>query len=144
MSVLFIKGSPRTHGNMTRLVARLPAGKTYGAIETGTTKVYACGQDFDEDRFEGVTWSMVAADTIVFGSPMYRHSFSGTCRTLTVRNHGPILGVSVGRRPFFSFQGGGPTREQPVTAEWTIGHFAGLCQMRHEGTVANAAEAVCV
>ena len=84
---------------------------------------------------------MMAADTIVFGSPLYWHSFSGMLRNLIDRCYGPIQDEFSGKRLFFILQGSAPTREQLDTAEWTISRFAGLYHMRYEGMVTNAAEA---
>ncbi|MBQ9007512.1 MAG: NAD(P)H-dependent oxidoreductase, partial [Atopobiaceae bacterium] len=71
MSILLINGSPNPSGNTARLAAQLLAGKTYDTIELGTTKVYDYGQSFADDQFDEVAQSLKAADTIVFGSPMY-------------------------------------------------------------------------
>ncbi|MBQ9315448.1 MAG: NAD(P)H-dependent oxidoreductase [Atopobiaceae bacterium] len=141
MSILFINGSPNPNGNTTRLASQLLEGKTYDTIELGTTKVYDYGQDFADDQFDEVVQAMMAADTIVFGSPMYWHSFSGMLRNLLDRCYGPIQDEFAGKRLFFVFQGGAPTKEQLDTAEWTISRFAGLYQMTYEGMVTNAREA---
>ena len=141
MSDLFINGSPNASGNTARLAALLLAGKAYDTIELGTTKVYDYGQHFIDDQFDEVVEAMVAADTIVFGSPMYWHSFSGMLRNLIDRCYGPIQDEFAGKRLFFVYQGSAPTKEQLDTAEWTISRFASLYQMRYEGMVTNAAEA---
>lgn len=141
MSILFINGSPNPSGNTARLTAQLLAGKAYDTIELGTTKVYDYGQDFADDQFGEVVQAMKAADTIVFGSPMYWHSFSGMLRNLLDRCYGPIQDEFAGKRLFFVFQGSAPSKEQLETAEWTISRFAGLYQMRYEGMVTNEAEA---
>ena len=141
MSILFINGSPNPSGNTARLAARLLSGKAYDTIELGTTKVYDYGQDFADDQFGEVVQAMSAADTIVLGSPLYWHSFSGMLRNLIDRCYGPIEDEFAGKRLFFVFQGAAPTREQLDTAEWTISRFAGLYRMSYEGMVTNAAEA---
>ena len=141
MSILFINGSPNPNGNTARLAARLLSGKAYDTIELGTTKVYDYGQDFADDRFDEVVRAMAAADTIVYGSPMYWHSFSGMLRNLIDRCYGPIQDEFAGKRLFFVYQGSAPTKEQLDTAERTISRFASLYQMRYEGMVTNAAEA---
>ena len=141
MSILFINGSPNATGNTARLAARLLSGKAYDTIELGTTKVYDYGQDFADDQFDEVVRAMMAADTIVFGSPLYWHSFSGMLHNLIDHCYGPIQDEFSGKRLFFILQGGAPTREQLDTAEWTISRFAGLYHMRYEGMVTNAAEA---
>jgi multimeric flavodoxin WrbA len=71
MSILFINGSPNATGNTARLAAQLLSGKPYDTIELGTTKVYDYGQDFADDQFDEVVRAMMAADTIVLGSPLY-------------------------------------------------------------------------
>ena len=141
MSILFINGSPNPNGNTARLAARLLSGKAYDTIELGTTKVYDYGQDFADDRFDEVADAMRAADTIVFGSPVYWHSFSGMLRNLIDRCYGTMEGQLDGRRLFFILQGSAPTKEQLYTAEWTMKRFAGLYNMRYEGMASNAAEA---
>ena len=141
MSILFINGSPNPSGATARLAAQLLGGKAYDTIELGTTKVYDYGQDFADDQFGEVVRAMASADTIVLGSPLYWHSFSGMLRNLIDRCYGPIEDECAGKRLFFVFQGASPTKEQLDTAEWTISRFAGLYQMRYEGMVTNAAEA---
>ena len=120
---------------------QLLAGKSYDTIELGTTKVYDYGQDFVNDRFDEVADAMRAADTIVFGSPMYWHSFSGMLRNFIDRCYGTVEGQLDGRRLFFILQGSAPTKEQLYAAEWTMERFAGLYRMRYEGMASNAAEA---
>ncbi len=141
MSILFINGSPNPSGATARLAAQLLAGKTYDTIELGTTKVYDYGQRFADDQFDEVADAMRAADAIVMGAPMYWHSFSGMLRNLIDRCYGTMEGQLDGKKLFFIFQGGAPTREQLDTAEWTMTRFAGLYRMRYEGMVTNAAEA---
>ena len=141
MSILFINGSPNPNGNTARLAAQLLSGKPYDTIEMGTTKVYDYGQDFADDRFDEVVRAMASADTIVFGSPMYWHSFSGMLRNLIDRCYGTMEGQLDDKRLFFILQGSAPTKEQLYTAEWTMERFAGLYRMRYEGMASNAAEA---
>jgi multimeric flavodoxin WrbA len=141
MSILFVNASPNPRGTTARLAAQLLAGKSYDTIELGTTKVYDYGQDFADDRFDEVADAMRAADTIVFGSPVYWHSFSGMLRNLIDRCYGTMEGQLDGKRLFFILQGSAPTKEQLYTAEWTMERFAGLYRMRYEGMASNAAEA---
>ena len=141
MKTLFINGSPNEKGNTAAIAAEMLAGCDYETVQLGTTKVYDYGQDFADDRFDEVVRAMASADTIVFGSPMYWHSFSGMLRNLIDRCYGPIQDEFAGKRLFFVYQGSAPTKEQLDTAEWTISRFAGLYQMRYEGMVTNAAEA---
>ena len=141
MSILFINASPNPNGTTARLAAQLLVGHVYETIELGTTKVYDYGQDFADDRFEEVTVAMRAADTIVMGSPLYWHSFSGMLRNLIDRCYGSMEGQLNGKRLFFILQGSAPTREQLATAEWTMERFAGLYRMSYEGMASNAVEA---
>jgi multimeric flavodoxin WrbA len=141
MSILFINGSPNPRGNTARLAAQLLAGKAYDTIELGTTKVYDYGQDFDDDQFDEVADAMRAADTIVFGSPLYWHSFSGMLRNLIDHCYGVIDQDFAGKTLWFVFQGAGPTREQLAAGEYTISRFAQLTGMRWGGMVTTAAEA---
>ena len=140
MSILFVNASPNPRGTTARLTAQLLAGHAYDTIELGTTKVYDYGQTFDDDRFDEVADAMRAADTIVFGSPLYWHSFSGMLRNLIDRYYGTMEGQLDGKRLFFILQGSAPTKEQLDTAEWTMERFAGLYRMRYEGMASNVAE----
>lgn len=77
--------------------------------------------------------AMHVADTTVFDSPLYWHSFSGMLRNLIDRCHGTMEGQLDGRRLFFILQGSAPTKEQLANAEWTMERFCGPYDMRYEG-----------
>lgn len=141
MPILFINGSPNPDGNTARLAGTLLAGKTFDTVELGTTKVYDYGQLFDDDQFEEVADAMRAADTIVLGSPVYWHSFSGMLRNLLDRCYGSMEGQLAGKTLLFVFQGAAPTDEQVRSAEWTMRRFASYYEMDYAGTVTDAAEA---
>lgn len=64
-----------------------------------------------------------------------------TARLLAGKAYDTMEGQLDGKKLFFVFQGGAPSREQLDTAEWTMSRFAGLYRMSYSGMVTNAAEA---
>jgi len=142
MSILFINGSPNANGNTAALATELLVDHAYDTVNLGTTKVYDCGQDFDDDEFDSVLEKMRAADTIIMGSPVYWHDLSGMMRNLLDRCYGPVpMGGFSGKRLAVLFQGSAPTRDMFARVEYTMSRFAGYYGMEYLGLAGNAAEA---
>ena len=80
MRILFINASPNKNGNTARLAKELLAGKTYDTLNLIDYKIYAYGQEFEDDQFHDVIQKMKAADTVVMGSPLYWHNICGLLR----------------------------------------------------------------
>ncbi len=74
MKILFVNGSPNKNGNTARLAGELLAGKQYDTLNLVDYKLYAYGQQFDDDQFAEILEKMKAADLIVIGSPVYWHN----------------------------------------------------------------------
>ncbi|EHJ52066.1 flavodoxin family protein [Streptococcus macacae] len=77
MSILFINASPNKNGNTSQLAKQVLAEKNYGSLQLIDYKIYDYGQDFPDDQLEEVLAQVLAADTLVIGSPVYWHSFTG-------------------------------------------------------------------
>ena len=71
MSILFINGSPNKNGNTAKLAKELLAGKEYETLNLIDHKIYAYGQEYEDDQFDGVIAAIRKADMVVMGSPLY-------------------------------------------------------------------------
>lgn len=69
--ILFINSSPNRNGNTARLAAALLQDKEYETLNLTDYKIYGYGQNFPDDQFPEVIRKIRAADTVVFGSPVY-------------------------------------------------------------------------
>ena len=71
MSILFINASPNKNGNTAKLAKDLLAGKNYETLNLIDYKIYAYGQEYEDDQFGEVIEKIKDADTVVMGSPLY-------------------------------------------------------------------------
>ena len=90
MTILFINGSPNKNGNTVALVKRLLRNQEYETLHLTDYKIYDYGQDFLDDQFKEVIQKVFAADTLVIGSPVYRHSINGLVRNFLDRQYGVV------------------------------------------------------
>lgn len=140
--ILFINGSPNRDGNTARLARELIGERPYEQLNLAEHKVYGYGQSYDDDDFEAVLSRIKEADTLVVGSPVYWHNLSGMLRNLLDRFYGPVReGSMSGKKLYFAFQGGAPTREMLDWGEYTMKRFAALYGMAYGGMVNNDSEA---
>lgn len=141
MSILFLNASPNKQGNTVRLVESLLAGQDYRTLHLTDYKIYDYGQDFPDDQLAEVLEQVLAADTIVIGSPVYWHSFTGLLRNFLDRQYGVIEDERAGKRLVFAFQGAAPTADILKMADYSMSRYAGLYGMDYLGMVTNGAEA---
>lgn len=142
MSILFVNGSPHAAGNTAKLAAELLGGRGYDTLNLADYKVYEYGQHFDGDQFDEVMERVVAADTLVLGSPCYWHNTSGLLRNFLDRHYNAVAPETLtGKRLAFVFQGEGPADWMLEASEYTIKRYAALYGMEYLGMATNAAEA---
>ena len=141
MSTLFLNASPNKKGNTVRLVEPILAGKDYQTLHLTDYKVYDYGQEFSDDQFEEVLDQVLAADTIVIGSPVYWHSFTGLLRNFLDRQYGVVDNELAGKNLVFAFQGSAPTADILKMADYSMSRYAGLYGMNYLGMVTNQTEA---
>lgn len=140
--ILFINGSPNKDGNTARLARELIGERPYEQLNLAEHKVYGYGQSYDDDDFDDVLGRIQAADTLVVGSPVYWHNFSGMLRNLLDRFYGPVpAGSMSGKTLYFVFQGGAPTKEMLEWGEYTMKRFAAFYGMSYGGMVNNLSDA---
>ena len=142
MSILFINASPNKDGNTAKLAKTLLAGKEYETLNLIDYKIYAYGQNYDDDQFEEIIEKMKAADTVVMGSPLYWHNICGLLRNFLDRCYGPVSqGEFKGRNLYFIMQGAAPEKWQLEACEFTMSRFAGLYGFTYKGMITNTKEA---
>lgn len=141
MRILFINASPNKNGNTARLAKELLAGKTYDTLNLIDYKIYAYGQEFEDDQFHDVIQKMKAADTVVMGSPLYWHNICGLLRNFLDRCYGPVAqGEFAGKDLYFIMQGAAPEQWMLEACDFTMSRFAGLYGFSYKGMVTNAKE----
>ena len=134
MSILFINGSPEANGNTAALAKDLIGNLDYQQLNLGEYKLYDYGTHFADDQFNEVLEQILAADTLVIGSPVYWHDLSGMLRCLLDRFYGTVAEDSMSdKRLFFVYQGAAPTPDMIHRGEYTISRFAGLYGMTYAG-----------
>lgn len=142
MSILFINASPNREGNTAKLAEILLAGKNYETLNMIDCKIYAYGQSFADDQFSEVIEKMKAADTVVFGSPMYWHNICGLLRNFLDRCYGPVQpGTFTGKDMYFIMQGMAPEKWQLEACEYTMSVFAKYAGFNYKGMITNAKDA---
>lgn len=145
MSTLFVNGSPNENGNTAGLAKALLGSTPYEQLNLGDYKIYGYGTSFADaadDQFDEVLAKIKAADTLVFGSPVYWHNLSGLLRNFLDRCYGPVEpGDLDGKRLFFLFQGAAPEKWMLDAGEYTMSRFAGLYGATYEGMATSVREA---
>ena len=142
MSILFINASPNKDGNTAKLAKELLAGKNYETLNLVNYKIYAYGQEYEDDQFDEVINTIRKADTVVLGSPLYWHNICGLMRNFLDRCYGPIeQNEFKGKDLYFIMQGAAPEKWQLEACEFTMSRFAGLYGFSYKGMVTNRREA---
>lgn len=90
MSTLFVNASPNKNGNTAHLAQALLGDTPYEQLNLAEYKIYGYGQQFADDQFNQVLNRIKAADTLVFGSPVYWHNLAGQLRCFLDRCYGPV------------------------------------------------------
>lgn len=142
MSILFINASPNKDGNTAKLAKELLAGKDYETLNLIDYKIYAYGQEYEDDQFNEVIEAIRMADTVVMGSPLYWHDICGLLRNFLDRCYGPIRqGEFKGKELYFIMQGASPEKWQLEACEFTMSRFAGLYEFSYKGMITNSKDA---
>lgn len=141
MTTLFLNASPNANGNTVQLARQVLAGKDYQTLHLTDFKVYDYGQDFADDQFEKVLDQVLEADTIVIGSPVYWHSFTGLLRNFLDRQYGVVQDELAGKKLVFLFQGSAPTPDILKMADYSMSRYTGLYGMDYLGMATNTIEA---
>lgn len=142
MSILFINASPNKDGKTAKLAKELLAGRDYETLNLIDYKIYAYGQEYEDDQFNEVIDAIRKADTVVMGSPLYWHNICGLMRNFLDRCYGPIeQNEFKGKDLYFIMQGAAPEKWQMEACEFTMSRFAGLYGFTYKGMVTNSMEA---
>lgn len=140
--ILFVNGSPNSNGNTAALAKELLEGKEYETIALTDYRINFYGQTLDGDQFDEVYKKMKEADVVVMGSPVYWHNICASMRTLLERFYGPIApGSFKGKKLFFLYQGGAPTKMMIDDGEYTMSRFAEMYGFSYEGMATNKSQA---
>lgn len=143
--ILFINSSPRKTGNTAKVAAALLEGKDYETLDLTEYKVYAHGQDFEDDQFMEVIEKIREADTVVLGSPLYWHNFNGLMRNLLDRSYVAFRsGEFSGRNLYAILQGAHPQKWMLEGADFTMMRFSTVLGFNYKGLVSSVSEAQAV
>ena len=83
--ILFINGSENRDGNTSRMAKQLLGNTQYDQLNLVDYRVDSLGQHFEGDQFDVVLKAMQDADVIVFGTPVYWHTMSGSMKNVIDR-----------------------------------------------------------
>lgn len=140
--ILFINGSARRDGNTAALAKTLLEGHDYEYLSLPEYRINVYGQTLPGDQFETVIGKMREADVVVIGSPVYWLTICASVRTLMERFHGAFDENSFkGKKLFFLFQGGGPTKEMLDSGDSTMRLFARMYGFTYEGMANDESQA---
>lgn len=142
MKTLFINASPNKDGHTAHLAEILLKNKTYEILNLIDYKIYAYGQDYEDDQLNDVIQKMNNADVIVLGSPVYWHNICGLLRNMLDRFYGLVPeGSMIGKKMYFIFQGAAPEKWMYEAGEYTMKRFAGLYGLEYRGMITHEKEA---
>lgn len=140
--ILFINGSPNRDGNTAALAKTLLEGREYETLNLTDYRINFFGQTLVGDQFNEVYKKMSEADVVVMGSPVYWHNICASMRTLMERFYNKVKsGAFSGKRLFFLYQGGAPTKMMIDDGEYTMGRFAKMYGFTYEGMANNKEQA---
>lgn len=140
--ILFINGSSNRDGNTAALAKVLLEGKQYETLNLNDYRLNFYGQTLEGDQLDEVIAQMKEADIVVMGSPVYWHNICASVRTLMERFYGYLPnGTFKGKRLFFLYQGGAPTKMMIEDGEYTMSRFAGMYGFTYEGMATSKKEA---
>lgn len=132
--ILFINGSPRANGNTAQLAKTLLEGKNYETLMLTDYRINFYGQELPGDQLGEVIAKMKAADIVVIGSPVYWHNICASVRTLMERFYGSVDdGLFAGKKFFFLYQGGAPTKMMIEDGEYSMSRFARMYGFEYMG-----------
>lgn len=135
---IFVNASQHADGSTTRMGWRILSGVPYGQLDLVDYRIDPLGRRSEDDQFELVEAVLQRAETIVFGTPVYWHTVSGSLKVLLERLSQDVPDLS-GKRLVFFFQGSGPTPESVAQMEYMMRRFAEVMGMRLVGIASDAA-----
>lgn len=142
MKILFVNASPNKDGNTAHLAKLLLKNQTYETLNLIDYKIYAYGQEYDDDQLNDVIQKMKDADIIVMGSPVYWHNLCGLLRNVLDRFYGLVPEESMsGKKLYFIFQGAAPEKWMYEAGEYTMKRFASLYGLEYVGMINHQKEA---
>lgn len=101
MNILLLSGSPRKHGNTVHILQQLAAlleGHTVSIVSLADLKLHGClgcsvcqsnllePGCVQQDDITALLQQIMAADAVVYGTPLYGHSYSGQLKLLMDRH----------------------------------------------------------
>jgi len=137
---IFVNASQHADGNTVRMGQRILGGVPHERLDLVDYRIDSLGQRSAGDQFELVEAAIRQADTIIFGTPVYWHTVSGSLKVLLERLSQGSSDLADKRLVFF-FQGSGPTPESVAQMEYMMRRFAEVMGMR---LVSIASDAVSV
>lgn len=140
VNILFINSSRNKDGNTAHMGQDLLEGLDYEQLDLIDHKIHPLGQDASDDQFSEVWAKMLAADTIVFGTPVYWHSMASSLKILIDRMYDFRDGSLAGKQCAFFCQGGGPTELSLENLTYTFERVADYYEMTMIGTATSSSE----
>lgn len=140
MSILFINSSRNKEGNTARMGENLLQGLDYQKLDLIDYKLFPLGQDAADDQFLEVWNQMLAAQTIVIGTPVYWHSMASSLKILIDRMYDYQDSPLTGKQCVFFCQGGGPTEMSLENLTYTFERVASIYGISLIGTATSSSE----
>lgn len=140
MSILFINSSRNKEGNTASMGENLLGGLEYEKLDLIDYKLFPLGQESADDQFEEVWSKMLAAETIVFGTPVYWHTMASSLKILIDRMYDYQDDSLAGKRCAFICQGGAPTEMSLDNLVYTFERVAANYGMDLIGSATNASQ----
>ena len=104
MTILFINGSPNKMGIELLQLKDCSEIKNMKPCIQQITKFMTTVKIFQTISSRKVIQKVFAADTLVIGSPVYRHSINGLVRNFLDRQYDMVTDELVGKKLFLSFK----------------------------------------
>lgn len=140
--ILFVNSSPNFNGNTAKLAHILLEGQQYEIVNLVDYKIYAFGQNFNDDEFDLVIDKLKKVDILVIGSPLYWHNINGMLRNFLDRCYGKVHATDFkGKDLYFVIQGATPEKWQLDACEFTMNRFCALYGLNYQGRITDSTEA---
>ena len=139
--ILFINGSENRDGNTSRMAKQLLGNTQYDQLNLVDYRVDSLGQHFEGDQFDVVLTAMQDADVIVFGTPVYWHTMSGSMKNIIDRMYDIRDTANLqGKQLYFIIQGADPTPQSIESTEYIMTRFAKVYGLELKGMASNSSE----
>lgn len=140
-NILVINGSEHRDGNTSRMAKELLGNTPYDQLNLVDYRVDSLGQQFEGDQFDVVLKAMQEADVIVFATPVYWHSISGSLKNVIDRMYEVRSTANLNGKDFyFIMQGMEPTQQSIDLAQYTMTRFTSIYGLNLKGMAANNGE----